>query len=383
MSGLIVRDVDFNGATLKAVQDMNKVIWVGVKYVCNGIGLSQDQGRAQVKKIQKDLLLKQGCVKFDTGVLDTDNEVLAIQLDYLPAWLFKINITPHMERNTPELAEKLRLYQMKAKDVLAEAFLKNNPPVTKESQIVQLQIPNIPNYEEHFTELNQKIDKLYTDMGKLANIILEQDKRLRDAEKKEKKIEQESEKELEEELQTHACAIWKKQMYRYAEQTVLNNRNFEDVKSVLVHVYKYMNRNYGIVWEQESKEYKEQHNCSGYPATIAVAYENVQYRSIFESVLKDLLLNSKEKNKEQALDEIIRPLIEKKNDGGKNGCSTYRQVYFYMADKYNLSWKNHMTRYKNMNNTDKQPSKKELIVSKPKLLIMFKKTVEELLNEEN
>ena len=46
-----------------------------------------------------------------------------LKLDYVPLWLAKIAITPRMERETPELAAKLEQYQLKAKDVLAAAFL--------------------------------------------------------------------------------------------------------------------------------------------------------------------------------------------------------------------------------------------------------------------
>lgn len=48
---------------------------------------------------------------------------LCLKLDYVPLWLAKIAITPKMERETPELAARLEQYQLKAKDVLAAAFL--------------------------------------------------------------------------------------------------------------------------------------------------------------------------------------------------------------------------------------------------------------------
>ena len=50
-------------------------------------------------------------------------EVLCLKLDFVPLWLAKINITPAMQAETPELAERLEAYQLKAKDVLAAAFL--------------------------------------------------------------------------------------------------------------------------------------------------------------------------------------------------------------------------------------------------------------------
>lgn len=48
---------------------------------------------------------------------------LCIELDYLPLWLAKISITPTMKREHPNIADKLIEYQLKAKDVLAKAFL--------------------------------------------------------------------------------------------------------------------------------------------------------------------------------------------------------------------------------------------------------------------
>lgn len=64
-----------------------------------------------------------GCVKFDAGVFDENNRTIAIKIDYLPLWLAKISITPAMQRDSPELVERLLQYQLKAAKVLADAFL--------------------------------------------------------------------------------------------------------------------------------------------------------------------------------------------------------------------------------------------------------------------
>ena len=121
---LTTKEVEFNGDLLKATQDVNTgKVYVGVKWVCNGIGLTQDQGRSQVKKIQSDIVLHSGCVKFDTGVFDDNNETIAIELDYLPLWLAKISITPTMIKENPEVTKRLISYQLKAKEALAKAFI--------------------------------------------------------------------------------------------------------------------------------------------------------------------------------------------------------------------------------------------------------------------
>ena len=60
MTGLAIKDVEFNGATLRAAQDTENIIWVGVAWVCRGLGLSNDRMKYERKKIQKDLVLVQG-----------------------------------------------------------------------------------------------------------------------------------------------------------------------------------------------------------------------------------------------------------------------------------------------------------------------------------
>ncbi|MGL5710282.1 MAG: phage antirepressor N-terminal domain-containing protein [Cetobacterium sp.] len=115
---LIKKEVEFDGKKILGIMENGK-IYVSVKAVCIGMDMSKNQMDVQVKKIQKDELLK-GAAKlthFNTnGGIQT---VLAIELDYLPAWLFKINPS----RFNDDLKQNLLAYQLKAKDVLADAFL--------------------------------------------------------------------------------------------------------------------------------------------------------------------------------------------------------------------------------------------------------------------
>lgn len=47
MNGLIVKDVDFFGDTLKVAKDENETIWAGIKWLCDGIGLSEGQSKGE------------------------------------------------------------------------------------------------------------------------------------------------------------------------------------------------------------------------------------------------------------------------------------------------------------------------------------------------
>ncbi|EEM45195.1 phage antirepressor N-terminal domain-containing protein [Bacillus cereus] len=116
--------VNFNGAEIMAVKANDEKIYVGVKWVCKGIGLSDDQTRNERKKIQGDLVLNRGGSNLTLPTNSGVQEVLCIELQYLPLWLAKISITPNMRLNQPELTQNLITYQLKAKDVLVDAFIK-------------------------------------------------------------------------------------------------------------------------------------------------------------------------------------------------------------------------------------------------------------------
>lgn len=120
---LVVKEVDFLGDTLVAAKDRYGKIWAGVSYFCRGLGMSKAQKDTQVERVQSDNLLMKGAGKFPAGVFDEHNETVALRIDFVPMWLATISITQSMKKKNPKMAEKLLEYQLKAKDVLAEAFL--------------------------------------------------------------------------------------------------------------------------------------------------------------------------------------------------------------------------------------------------------------------
>lgn len=136
MSDLMVKPVDVLGDTIIAAQDSEGIIWVGVRWMCQGMGMSDGQYKRQIKNIQKDLLLKNSGSNLNLNKGSGEREVFCLKLDYLPIWLAKISITPTIQKDHPELADKLLEYQLKAKDILAAAFL----PKQENAGDVQLKI---------------------------------------------------------------------------------------------------------------------------------------------------------------------------------------------------------------------------------------------------
>lgn len=370
MNGLAVKDVQFNGATLRAAQDAENIIWVGVAWVCQGLGLSEGQMKNERKKIQTDEVLSQGTKFHPLGSGNSDSEVLCLKLDFLPLWLAKIHVTPKMRRDNPQLADKLNTYQLKAKDVLASAFLNKNaltPQGDYIEQITKLQIA--------IEEMRRENQKMYKDMSALANIMLDW------KESFEKNI---SVKPAFSDANMYSS--WKDTMYQKMDRICANTTKFGKRSDVMRWIYKYMTKNYGAVWDQEAREYKERNQTSMMPSTIDIVLDKPVIKSIFESVLADLEYEcchksavTLNKNDISWSDHVIASLVAKYNDHSNAGMATYRRVYKKMDADNKICWKNLTTRY--INEHGKKPSRKDLIETRPSLRKKFKNAVKELMEE--
>ena len=96
----------------------------------------------------------------------------------------KLLLHQQCREKNPVLVNKLIDYQLKAKDVLAAAFLGDKKtteeivPVYKpqgnmiQLQFPDIQMPTIPDYSNRLDEINNKIDKLYTEIGKFATAMM-------------------------------------------------------------------------------------------------------------------------------------------------------------------------------------------------------------------
>lgn len=381
MHGLAVKDVEFNGAMLRAAQ-IEDIVWVGVKWICDGLGLSEDRGKYERKKIQKDLVLSKGVNFYPLGTDNANSDVLCLMLEYLPLWLAKISITPTMKKENPELADRLVEYQLKAKDVLAEAFLpkrKEEVAPAVRNNMIQIPIPEVPNYAEEFEilyaklyDLEEQNQKLYNGMSNMAKLLLDMSSR-KETQLPEIKM---PVKEISEE------DSWKQIVYGKAENIVCNS-SFRKTASVLKHIYDYMRQNYGICWEQEAKDYKERNNLSYSPKTIEVVYQNEDLRSIFMAVLTDMEYKTKEaKEKKDEIDwsdRQILPLVKKYDDHSNGFMATYKKVYTRMEENSRVGWKNLTTRY--INECGGKPTKKDLINTRKSLQKKFVKAIEELMAE--
>ena len=134
--GFDVKTVNFQNSELIAAKDSETgTVYVGVSWICNGIGFTKGQKDYQVEFVQKDYTLSRGCRLLPAGVFDQYNQALALELEFLPIWLAKINISSKIKTDNSELAERLFSFQLKVKDVLAEAFNLKNKDISTMSSL--------------------------------------------------------------------------------------------------------------------------------------------------------------------------------------------------------------------------------------------------------
>jgi hypothetical protein len=159
--------IDFEGGQVLGVKDDEGKVWLGVKKACLDIGLTEDQARNEIKKIQENLLFKRHgsvkklSVKFDTQSRET---VVLLESD-VTMWLGQINLTPKMRKESPESVEKLLNYQDKCSKVLYEAFFKTEEQKQETFKELGLQgeIKELKTQIEHnTTELTETKERLNT-----------------------------------------------------------------------------------------------------------------------------------------------------------------------------------------------------------------------------
>lgn len=158
-----IKTVPFMGQNLMAAKADDGTIYAGVSYICNGMGMSEGQVKAERVKIRNDSVLSKGGRSFILPTNGGPQETLCLELDYLPLWLAKISITPTMKAENPQLAERLVQYQLKAKDALAAAFLPKRPNTMAEQLLAQAQFlveqeRRLKALEASSAETSQKMD---------------------------------------------------------------------------------------------------------------------------------------------------------------------------------------------------------------------------------
>lgn len=137
MNDLIVKDVPFCGTELLAVQQKESgKIYVGINSILRELGFDEKQIEYRRDKWRDDKVLGKGIRKFSGTLLGakTGKDVSCMEIKRLPLALAKIDVTPKMAGDMPDLAEKLEKYQDECADVLAQAFLPQTKPAIRSTK---------------------------------------------------------------------------------------------------------------------------------------------------------------------------------------------------------------------------------------------------------
>lgn len=89
MNDLVVKEVDLFGDSITAAKDNNGVVWVGIRWICQGMGMTDGQYKRQITNIQNDLLLKDSGSNLILNKGSGDRAVFCLKLDYLQCGLLK------------------------------------------------------------------------------------------------------------------------------------------------------------------------------------------------------------------------------------------------------------------------------------------------------
>lgn len=155
--------IKFEGGELLGVKTSEGKIYMGVKKAMRDIGLSDGQARRQVEKLNVDIVLNRSVANLrmlqTEGNRQVERDILCIELDYVPLWLAKISLTPAMQKKNPDAVEKLIAYQLKAKDVLAEAFVSTEEKRKEFNESLGLEGEMIE-IKEEMINLTSRIDSM-------------------------------------------------------------------------------------------------------------------------------------------------------------------------------------------------------------------------------
>jgi hypothetical protein len=116
---LVIKQVNFENVNMTACKTLENKILVGIRSICEGLGVDYS---SQFKRIDRDEVLSEGVVKMTIPTGSGNQEVNMLEIEYLPFFLTGIKTGMCKEEIRPRLKE----FKIKAKEVLATAFIKNS-----------------------------------------------------------------------------------------------------------------------------------------------------------------------------------------------------------------------------------------------------------------
>ena len=263
-TALQVTDFNFYGDNLIALKDnATGEIYTAITHILRGIGFNSKQVEHQQNKILKDELFKSHTLKF-SGVdlnMPSVNEIWCISQRKLPIALAKINITPKMKKEQPELSKRLLTYQDKCADVLASVFIDHKNVSDMNMQPITEALNTITNT---LTTLTQTMTSMQQEINAIKGSQKDKPK-----------------------LSKKKWSYWSTKMY--PKYQLLTDYFHITHKELYKNLYSELQNTYpDIDLNQEIDDYCYENKLeSAY--TLDVIEHNLNLRKLFESVVDNLL----------------------------------------------------------------------------------------------
>lgn len=263
-TALQVTDFNFYGDNLIALKDnATGEIYTAITHILRGIGFNSKQVEHQQNKILKDELFKSHTLKF-SGVdlnMPSINEIWCISQRKLPIALAKINITPKMKKEQPELSKRLLTYQDKCADVLASVFIDHKTVSDMNMQPITEALTSITNT---LTTLTQTMTSMQQEINAIKGSQEDKPK-----------------------LSKKKWSYWSTKMY--PKYQLLTDYFHITHKELYKNLYSELQNTYpDIDLNQEIDDYCYENKLeSAY--TLDVIEHNLTLRKLFESVVDNLL----------------------------------------------------------------------------------------------
>jgi hypothetical protein len=150
LNNLIKKQVNFQNVNMTACKT-NEKVFVGIRSICDGLGIVYN---GQMERINRDDVLPEGVRKIRIPTSSGEQETNMLDIEYLPFFLVGIKSSMCKEEIRPRLKE----FKLKAKDVLAEAFIK--PQAENSMKIVSMLHEEIGQLINVTTDVQSRVSKL-------------------------------------------------------------------------------------------------------------------------------------------------------------------------------------------------------------------------------
>lgn len=265
--------VYFNGAELLAIKGDNGKLYSPLKKFCEQLGIDDS---SQLKRIKRNLVLLLGMVKMYIPSKGGLQSTVCIDIDFLPMWLSSIQTNECKEEVRPMLLE----FQLHAKDVLVQAFIKKEPPKEEPKQEPKKEFTAtdfLLMTAESIKEQKQKVESIENNLKavneNLSNQIDEINKKLNEIPKNIPLFNttskgfvdvQMSKADLELRKLNQLKSMLKKHADKYA---ILDGSAWNEL-------YKSYKLNFGIDLKNETKKFNENKTNKNQLSTIQFAFKN-------------------------------------------------------------------------------------------------------------